>query len=91
MWRRANVDALVERIHTAVHREKPWLRPSLRGFDWSLLRSTFSQGIILFLLAASVLAIYQCDKLVIAVVLEPAKVTGYALLGRLFATRNGIQ
>ena len=31
-WRRGNVDALVERIHAAVHREKPWVRFGISPF-----------------------------------------------------------
>ena len=31
-WRRRNVDKLVERIHTEVHREKPWVRFGISPF-----------------------------------------------------------
>jgi uncharacterized lipoprotein YddW (UPF0748 family) len=31
-WRRANVDALVERINSAVHREKPWVKFGVSPF-----------------------------------------------------------
>ena len=31
-WRRANVDALVERMHAAVHREKPWVKFGVSPF-----------------------------------------------------------
>jgi uncharacterized lipoprotein YddW (UPF0748 family) len=31
-WRRANVDALVERLHAAVHREKPWVKFGVSPF-----------------------------------------------------------
>src|SRR5207237_8053508 len=31
-WRRENVNALIERIHAAVHREKPWMRFGVSPF-----------------------------------------------------------
>ncbi len=69
---------------------KPWLRPAISLFRWSYLNSTLSQGIIFFCLNASLLAIYQSDKLVIGLVLSASKVTAYALLGRLFLVAYGV-
>lgn len=69
---------------------KPWLRPAIALFRWSYLGSTLSQGIIFFCLNASLLAIYQSDKLVIGLVLSASQVTAYALLGRLFLVAYGV-
>ena len=69
---------------------KPWLRPAISLFRWSFLSSTLSQGIVFFCLNASLLAIYQSDKLVIGLVLSASQVTAYALLGRLFLVAYGV-
>jgi O-antigen/teichoic acid export membrane protein len=71
-------------------REKPWLRPKLSLFDWQLLKGLMGQGIFLFILQMSVVAIYQTDKLIIGNVLGAGEVPEYAILGRLFLMVYGV-
>ena len=71
-------------------REKPWLRPSLRLFDRRLLRATVTEALGLFFITASSMALFQTDKLIIGVVLEPAAVTDYAVVGRVFMMTYGV-
>jgi O-antigen/teichoic acid export membrane protein len=66
--------------------EKPWLRPSIRHFDSSLLKGTLSQGAQFCVLDAATMLLFQTDKLVIAYFLGAEYVTGYAVLGRVFST-----
>lgn len=70
--------------------EKPWLRPDPRLFDRTLLRSVLAEALGLFVITASAMALFQSDKLIIGVVLEPAEVTGYALVGRIFLISFGV-
>jgi O-antigen/teichoic acid export membrane protein len=63
---------------------KPWLRPRLASFDWRLVKSTILDGLLLLVIQSSIVLIFQCDKLIIGTAINPAAVTQYALLGRLF-------
>jgi O-antigen/teichoic acid export membrane protein len=71
-------------------REKPWLRPSLRLFDWQALKWMAAQGLLLFVLQMSTMLLFQTDKLIIAAGLNSEEVTGYAVLGRIFLMGYGI-
>jgi O-antigen/teichoic acid export membrane protein len=71
-------------------REKPWLSPRLRLFDWRLFKSTAAEGILFFALQMSVVLLFQSDKLVIGIGLSPEDVAGYAILGRVFLTAYGV-
>lgn len=62
--------------------EKPWLRPSLRLFDMGLLRSLFSDSILIFALQIACGLLFQMDKTLISVILGSEQVTSYAILGR---------
>ena len=70
--------------------EKSWLRPSLRLFDRSLLRAAMSQGISLFILQLSVVALFQSDKILITMLIGPEEASGYSLVGRLFLSGYGV-
>ena len=71
-------------------REKPWLRPQLACFDRALLRELIVQGLAFFLLHVAFVGVFQVDKLVIANVLGPAEVSGFAVIGRLFLIVLGV-
>jgi O-antigen/teichoic acid export membrane protein len=71
-------------------REKPWLRPSPRLFDRTLLRATLAEALGLFVITASAMALFQTDKAIIGVVLGPAAVTDYAIVGRVFLITYGV-
>lgn len=71
-------------------REKPWLRPDLRKFQFRALGSLASQGLLLFILAMSTVLLFQTDKLIIGVLLTPTDVTVYAIIGRVFLTAYGV-
>jgi O-antigen/teichoic acid export membrane protein len=77
---------LVRLVNTAdlFLREKPWLMPTPRLFDRTVLRSMLGQGLCFLVLQAGVVAIYESDKLIILKVLGPDAVTRYAVPGRLF-------
>jgi len=85
------VQAAVAAFNTLwLFRKKPWIRPQLSCFDWALVRSTLSDGLLLFLISISVIALFQCDKLVIGTILGPSAVTQYDLVGRLFVSAYGV-
>ena len=71
-------------------REKPWLSPRLRLFNWRLFKSTAAEGILFFALQMSVVLLFQSDKLIIGIGLSPEDVAGYAILGRVFLTAYGV-
>ena len=71
-------------------REKPWLRPSPRLFDWQALKWMFSQGLLMFVLQMGTVLLFQTDKLIIAVGRSAEEVTGYAILGRAFLIGYGV-
>jgi O-antigen/teichoic acid export membrane protein len=71
-------------------REKPWLRPSPKLFDRTLLRATLAEALGLFVITASAMALFQTDKAIIGVVLGPAAVTDYAVVGRVFLITYGV-
>src|SRR5207302_7482696 len=70
--------------------EKPWLRPSWKLFDRTLLRATLGEGVCLFALQMAAIAVYQSDKLVISSVLGGEQVAGFAIIGRLFLLAYGL-
>jgi O-antigen/teichoic acid export membrane protein len=70
--------------------EKPWMRPSLRLFDPSTLRVMLGQGISLFVLQMSVIALFQTDKLIISTAIDAESVAGYSILGRIFLSVFGL-
>jgi O-antigen/teichoic acid export membrane protein len=63
---------------------KPWLRPSLRYFDRKLLLGTVRQGIGLFVISSSAVAIFQAGKLIIGHFIGPDAVAVYSVTGRPF-------
>jgi O-antigen/teichoic acid export membrane protein len=71
-------------------REKPWLRPDPRLFDPTLLKATLTEAFGLFVISAAAMTLFQTDKLIIGVVLGPAEVTDYAVVGRVFMTTFGL-
>ena len=71
-------------------REKPWLRPSLRLFDWRVLKWMASQGVLMFALQMGTVLLFQTDKLIIAAGLNSEEVTRYAILGRMFLIGYGV-
>jgi O-antigen/teichoic acid export membrane protein len=71
-------------------REKPWLRPSLKLFDWQALKWMINQGVLMFVLQMSTILLFQTDKLIIAVGRSAEEVTGYAILGRVFLIGYGV-
>jgi O-antigen/teichoic acid export membrane protein len=82
---------LVSLANTSVlYVRRPWLRPHLRYFRRDLVGSTLGEGLSMFALQLSVLALYQCDKLIITSVIDPAAVTHYALLGRIYVSAYGL-
>jgi O-antigen/teichoic acid export membrane protein len=70
--------------------EKPWLRPSPGLFEWRLLRATAGDGAYLFLLQMSVILIFQTDKLVIGMAINPESVAAYAVVGKFFLLGYGV-
>jgi O-antigen/teichoic acid export membrane protein len=88
----SGVPLLVRLANTAdlFLREKPWLLPTPRLFDASVLRSMLGQGVVFLVLQAGVVAIYESDKLVILKLLGPDAVTRYAIPGRLFVMMYGV-
>lgn len=70
--------------------EKPWLRPSLKLFDASLLRSAMVQGICLFILELAMWVLFASDNTLISMLLGPQYVTNYSLVGTLFALSYGV-
>lgn len=88
----SGVPLLVRLVNTAdlFLREKPWLLPTPRMFDRSILRALLTQGVCFLILQAGVVAIYESDKLIILKVLGPEEVTRYAVPGRLFVLMYGV-
>lgn len=70
--------------------EKPWLRPRLAGFDRGLLGRLLGEGIMMFLLQAACVLLFQSDKLVIATGLGMEEVTAYSVVGRVFLMGYGL-
>jgi O-antigen/teichoic acid export membrane protein len=70
--------------------EKPWLRPTLAGFDRGLLGGLLREGMMMFLLQAACVLLFQSDKLVIAAAQGMAEVTAYSIVGRLFLMGYGV-
>jgi O-antigen/teichoic acid export membrane protein len=70
--------------------EKPWLRPRWSLFDWRLVRSTLSDSIFMLVLQMGVVAIFQSDRLIIAVTLGPEQVTPYSIAGDPFLIGYGL-
>ncbi|CAN5606061.1 N/A [soil metagenome] len=71
-------------------REKPFLRPKLSLFDWTLLKKMLSDGVLLFALQMSAVLLFQSDKLVISIGISPEAVAPYAILGRVFLAGYGV-
>jgi O-antigen/teichoic acid export membrane protein len=70
--------------------EKPWLRPTLAGFDRGLLGGLLRDGVMMFLLQAACVLLFQSDKLVIAAGRGMDEVTAYSIIGRLFLIGYGV-
>ena len=87
----AAVSTIIAGINTLwLFRQKPWIRPRLNCFDWSLVKSTLADGLLLFLLQTSSISIFHCDKLIIGTAINPSAVTQYAYLGQLFVSAYGL-
>jgi O-antigen/teichoic acid export membrane protein len=71
-------------------REKPWLRPRVADFNPVLFGQTLRQSTAFFALSIGPIALYQADKLLVAVMLGPAAAADYALVGRVFVLVYGI-
>jgi O-antigen/teichoic acid export membrane protein len=71
-------------------KRKPWIRPRLGCFDKRLVRSTLRDGLLLFLLQSSVLALFSCDNLIIGTVIDVGSVMQYALIGKIFIIVYGV-
>jgi O-antigen/teichoic acid export membrane protein len=71
-------------------KRKPWIRPRLASFDRTLVRSTLHDGLLLFLLQSSVLALFSCDTLIIGTVIGVSSVRQYAIIGKVFISVYGI-
>ncbi len=69
--------------------QRPWLRPRLMDFDRSIVRGTLGDGFYMFLLQMAVIALFQCDKLIIGSNISAKAVTPYALLGQVFVMAYG--
>jgi O-antigen/teichoic acid export membrane protein len=70
--------------------EKPWLMPSPRFFDRSLLFGMVKQGIGLFVINTAAMSIFQVDKLIIGKMLGQDAVADYAVIGRPFLLVFGL-
>lgn len=70
--------------------EKPWLRPTLAGFDRGLLGRLLGEGILMFLLQAACMLLFQSDKLVIATGRGMEDVAAYSVVGRIFLMGYGL-
>jgi O-antigen/teichoic acid export membrane protein len=70
--------------------EKPWLRPSFSGFDRGLLGRLLGEGILMFLLQAACVLLFQSDKLVIATDRGMEEVAAYSVVGRIFLMGYGL-
>jgi O-antigen/teichoic acid export membrane protein len=70
--------------------EKPWLRPRLRSFDFTLLKRVAAEGICFFVLQMAVMALFQTDKVIISARLDPAEVTPYSTYGQVFISGYGL-
>ena len=71
-------------------KRKPWIRPRLSCFDKRLVRSTLRDGLLLFLLQSSVLALFSCDNLIIGTVIDVSSVFQYQLLQTIFISVYGV-
>jgi O-antigen/teichoic acid export membrane protein len=70
--------------------EKPWLRPTFAGFDRGLLGRLLGEGILMFLLQAACVLLFQSDKLVIATGQGMEEVAAYSVVGRIFLMGYGV-
>src|SRR5439155_26989881 len=70
--------------------EKPWLRPSMRLFDWTLLKPIAAQGFCFLILQMAGIISFQTDKLIINTNLGPTAVADYAVVNRIFLTAYGV-
>ena len=70
--------------------EKPWLRPSPRLFEFALVKRVMGEGICFFVLQMAVIALFQTDKIIISAMINPAEVTAYDAVGRLFLAGYGL-
>ena len=70
--------------------EKPWLLPLPRYFDRRLLYGMVKQGIGLFVISSSALAIFQVDKIIIGHFLGADAVAQYSVVSRPFLIAFGI-
>ena len=71
-------------------RNKPWLRPSFKLFDFGLMCSMLKQGMGFFLLQLSVVLLYQTDRMIIGNLLGQEAVTSYAVAAQLFMIIHGM-
>jgi O-antigen/teichoic acid export membrane protein len=70
--------------------EKPWLMPTPRAFDRSLLYGTIKQGIGLFVISTAAMSIFQVDKIIIGKMLGQDAVADYSVIGRPFMLVFGL-
>jgi O-antigen/teichoic acid export membrane protein len=70
--------------------EKPFLRPKIAAFDWTLLRVLLTEGSLLLVLQLSAIALFQTDKVIIGIVRGPAEVPEFSVVGRLYFTAYGV-
>ncbi len=68
---------------------KPWLRPSFALFDRTLLRALVHDGFLLFILQSAAVALFQVDRVVIALFRSPREVAEYAAVNRCFMLAYG--
>ncbi|HYE20341.1 MAG TPA: MATE family efflux transporter [Tepidisphaeraceae bacterium] len=73
-------------VAVLIFRRWPDLRPSRRSFDWGAVRQTVGDGIYLFLIQASVIALFQFDKVLIGSLMGAEHVTPFALVGQVLVT-----
>jgi len=77
-------------LGTLFYYEKPFLSPSWRLFDWTLLKRMMNASILLFILQMSAVLLFQSDKLIIGIGMKPEDVAPYAILGRVFLSGYGV-
>ena len=88
----AGISTLMRLLNTLVlfGWEKPWLMPTPRAFDRSLLFGTIKQGIGLFVIGAAAMSIFQVDKVIIGKMLGQDAVADYSVIGRPFMLVFGL-